>query len=235
MAASIAATMVPTAQVQTRDLLAGHGSKGLAPVRDALLPAGQGERWVALLTAPRREKRAARLCAYLGLRYYLPLRWCSAAQSRSATQGRNPANVSDRSLVEPLFAGYLFAVLCGETQRDLTGAGTVVKIIPVPAERDFLAELRQIRTALDAQADLVPVAALRRGERVRVFRGPLSGVVGLVVDLRRRRRQRMRLVLNVSLLGRAAAVEVNLDDVRRIAPDPESARGEDSLAAAILA
>ena len=85
-----------------------------------------------------------------------------------------------------------------------------------------------MRIALDTGAD-------RRGEWVRVFRGPLAGVQGLVVDLRRRRRRRERLVLNVSLLGRAAAVEVDLDHVRRIDPGPEFARGEDSPSAAITA
>lgn len=188
-----------------------------------LRAAGDGERWAALVTFPHREKRAARLCTYLGLRHYLPLR------------RRAPACPDGPPLTEPLFAGYLFAVVDGEANRELLGTGTVAKVIPVPSERVFLAELRQVRSALEAVPDLNVVPALRRGEWVRVVHGRLSGVENLAVDLRRRRHRRQQLVLNVTLLGRGAALEVDLDDVRRIAPGPEFARGEDSPAATIPA
>jgi hypothetical protein len=87
-------------------------------------------------------------------------------------------------------------------------------MIPVPKPGHMLGELRQVEAALRAWRGIMPGPALARGQRVRVIRGPLAGVEGLVARRYFRRRQE-RLVLNVTMLGQAAMLEI---DSRLIQP-----------------
>jgi hypothetical protein len=168
------------------------------------LPAG-GECWFVLRTLARREHKIARTCEHRAIRHYLPLR-----ASRNGTRGGR--------LAVPLFPGYLFACLAPETRSDLLRSGMIAQVIPVPRPRLLLAELRQVRTALEAGADLAPVPAIERKMRVRVIAGRLAGVEGRVSE-RRVRRGRLWLVLNVTMLGQGARVVVDVDDVEPLHAD----------------
>jgi len=57
-----------------------------------------------------------------------------------------------------------------------------------------------------------PHPFLSVGRRVRVKAGPLEGLQGVVV----RRKNRLRLVISLDLIHRAAAVEVEAADLERI-------------------
>ncbi len=171
---------------------------------DPLSPAEVGERWVVLYTHPNCEKLLARACTSLGVRHYLPLvdRW----------SGPPPAR---RRAGVPLFPSYLFACP-GYADLILTlQIARVVRVIRVEHPETLIHELRQIRQALAATADLTLGSGLACGERVRVIHGALMGVEGIIQGLRRRKR-RHRLMLNVSILGRAVATEVDVKDVERV-------------------
>ncbi len=170
---------------------------------DSLDPPAAGECWSALYTRSRREKQVARACLHHRVRHYLPLR-----EHRTGT-------VRCRVYQVPLFPSYVFACLAPLTRVALLETGAVVRVIQVPRPRLLLEELRQIRAALASGADLVPGRALERGMRVRVINGLLRGIEGLVAD-RWFRRGRARLVLNVTFLGRGAAVEIDARDVEPI-------------------
>jgi hypothetical protein len=60
---------------------------------------------------------------------------------------------------------------------------------------------------------LEPHPLLKIGERVRIKRGPLAALQGLLV----RQKNVYRLVISVEMLGRAAAVEVDSFLVERLA------------------
>jgi hypothetical protein len=107
-------------------------------------------------------------------------------------------------------------------RRSVLGGGGVIRVIPVSRPERLLEELRQVRGALDAGADLTPTAALQRGRWIRVAAGPLMGVIGVVAD-RRARRGSVRLILNVAMLGRGATVEIDPGDVELL-PTPREAR-----------
>jgi len=78
---------------------------------DVLQPAGDGQRWAALLALPNREGRVARHCTCLGVRHYLPVR------------SRHPVFSGIPASTEPLFPGYVFACLDGEVRGDLLPPG----------------------------------------------------------------------------------------------------------------
>ena len=183
--------------------------------RDPLCAAESDEHWFALYTRSRQEKQVARACEWHGVRHYLPLRENRTFTSRA------------RSYQVPVFPGYLFACLDPERRQLLLSTGRILKVIVVRAEREFLAELWQIRAVLESGTGLRLVSALRRGDWVRVERGPLAGVEGLVTDLRRRRKCD-RLVLNMSILGRGIAVEIDLADVERIHRVADDSRYRDA-------
>jgi hypothetical protein len=170
---------------------------------DPLLPPGADERWTVLHTRSRREKQVARICAFFGVRHYLPLRERWTGTSRR------------RLYAVPIFPSYVFACLTSRTRFEILRTGTIANLIPVAHPRTLLAELQEVRTALAAGAALAPGPALPRGARVRVVRGPLAGVEGCVQDARRRR-GRERLVLNVSILGQSAIVEIDPWDLERV-------------------
>ena len=156
--------------------------------------------WSVLHTFSNREKRAAVACEGYGARHFLPLR-------RKRVRGKSGPGVA-----VPLFPGYLFACLSWEARRTLLQSKTVARVIAVPRPEGLLEELRQIHAAMAAGADLVPAPSFERGRWVHVVAGPFEGVLGQVGD-RRVRRGVVRLILNVSMLGRSATVEINPDDV----------------------
>jgi transcription antitermination factor NusG len=176
------------------------------PPHDVLgLPAG-GECWSVLHTLSRREKKVARAWEHAAIRHYLPL---PAGRSRGV---RQPTVDGPSTGSVPLFPGYIFACLAPAARTALFRTGMIAQTIAVPRPQVLLAELRQIRSALETGADLTPVPAIERGMQVRVIGGPLDGVVGHVGE-RRGRRGRLWLILNVTLLGSGARVVVDARDV----------------------
>jgi transcription antitermination factor NusG len=168
---------------------------------DDLAPAGLGERWLVLYTRSRCEKVVARVCARLRARHYLALREHETGRDR---RGR-------RYLV-PLFPSYVFACLSYRTQLELLATGVIARVIPVLHPEILLAELGEIRRVLEAGTRISVVAAMPRGTRVRVIRGALAGVEGLIVGSRHRHR-RQELVLNVTVLGRAVLTTIDTRDI----------------------
>ena len=75
------------------------------------------------------------------------------------------------------------------------------KIATIPEE-----EIQAIRRTVDGDFHVEPHPFLKCGERVRVTRGTLSGVEGILV----RKKNVFRLVLSVDLLSQSVAVEVTL-------------------------
>ena len=151
-------------------------------------------RWYVLQTRSRQEKALARTLTATGIAHYLPLT-------------KRPRYRRGRKLFveEPLLASYLF--LHGPLEATYIANATkrVANIINVADQDRFVAELRQIRCALENGADLSPYRYLTVGRRVRVSAGPFRGIEGLIeasakVD---------RLVLQIDALGRATSLEID--------------------------
>jgi transcription antitermination factor NusG len=116
---------------------------------------------------------------------------------------------SDRikEIETPLFPGYVFArfdcrdrlpVLTTPAVVDIVGFGQ--RYVPVSD-----AELDAIRRVLECRANCEPAPFLQAGQRVVIESGPLAGVEGLLIEIKRTR----RLVVSVSLLQRSVKVELN--------------------------
>jgi len=178
------------------------GSPGTAVV-EVSAPARTGEaglsapgevRWHVLHTRARQEKAISRALTAAGIDHYLPLR------KRMTYRGVRKCVVE-----EPIFASYLFLRGTLEATYFAVATKRVANVIHVADQERFVAEVRQIRRALDNGAELSPYGYLRVGRRVRVTAGPFHGIEGLIED----RAKPDRLVLQVAALGRATSLEID--------------------------
>jgi len=162
---------------------------------DADLATLAGQWWVAHVRA-RQEKALARDLARSSIAYFLPM-----YELRRTSRGR-----SWRATL-PLFPGYVF--FCGDEDDRLGAVKTsrIAKIIDVPDQQRLIGELTAIHRLTESGMSVDPYPSLTTGRRCRVRSGPLRGVEGAVT----RRKGKSRFVVEVSILGQGAAVEIDGD------------------------
>lgn len=163
------------------------------PDRDAPL-------WWAVYTRHQHEKVVADMLIAKGVEVFLPLyesirRW------------------KDRSKVLslPLFPCYVF-VRGAVNQRLQVVSTPGVHMILTHGERIATVpddEIDSIRRTVDSTFRVEPHPFLKVGEKVRVMRGSLEGVEGILV----RKKNVYRLILSVHMLAQSVAVEIDACDV----------------------
>lgn len=154
-----------------------------------------GQWWVTHVKS-RNEKALAHDLIRRNISYFLPMSWKVSRKSRRTV----------KSLL-PLFSGYMF--FCGdENQRvELLQTNRVANLIEVIDQETLVAELAQIEQALHAGVPLTPHQFAKVGQRCRIIAGPLCDLTGIVL----RTGSTTRLLLQIDILGQAAAVEVDID------------------------
>jgi transcription antitermination factor NusG len=176
----------------------GKGHKKIVPTADLHCGGGtfrvHGMSWMVLYLKPRCEKKFAEYCRIHGIEYYLPLRTETKIYQRR------------KVIVEkPVFPGYFFSCMDEEGRLTLLKTNNIVRVFVPPEEKRLLFELDQVRKALMADPTLGSCVALERGKRVRITGGAFMGVEGMVSSLK----GRSKVCLNVDMIGRAVAVEVD--------------------------
>jgi len=154
-----------------------------------------GSWWVAH-TKARNEKALAWNLMQFDIPYFLPLR-----EKLSVRKGRK-----FRSLL-PLFSGYVF--FCGDqdTRYQALTTNRIAQVIEVVQQTTLIKELSQIHQALAQGARLDPHPYLKKGDRCRVLSGPLIGMEGILLS----KKKLTKLILQIDILGQAAAVEIDAD------------------------
>jgi transcription antitermination factor NusG len=156
------------------------------------------ERWAALRTAARWEKKLASVLSESGIPVFLPL------MTRFTT-----SHGKRRAAIVPVFPGYLFVA-----EPDFLGSkrltpGTRAKVAQVLRPPDPVALRTELRGIADLLADRQLVQerlAGGVGDVVRVVGGPLAGHEGRVVRVKP---NRWVLVIEVSFLGARMEAEVD--------------------------
>lgn len=162
---------------------------------------GADSSWWALYTRHQHEKVVAEMLLAKGFEVFLPLY-------------ESVRHWKDRSkrLSLPLFPCYVF--LRGGIDRRLQAVttpgvhmalsnGEGVALIPDE-------EIQAIRKAVGRPGRVEPYPFLKCGERVRVMRGCLEGVEGVLI----RKKNLYRLVLSLDMLAQSVAVEIDASDVQ---------------------
>ena len=157
---------------------------------------GEGEFWSVVHCRPRCEKKVAEFCDSKHLPRYLPL------MNKSHRYGKRV-----RSYTTPVFAGYLFALTNTSGRALLRQYQRVANVLEVSDQETLVAQLQQIKTALDQNEAFELFPHLAVGTKVKVQAGPLKGVEGFVVRLK----NKTRIVLNIDFIQQALAVEVEAE------------------------
>jgi transcription antitermination factor NusG len=156
--------------------------------------------WWALYTRHQHEKTVADMLSAKGFEVFLPL-----YDSMRRWRDRN------KMISLPLFPCYVF--VRGGTHRRL-------QVVTTPGVHSILFhgdgvaiipenEIQAIRKVVNGSFNVEPHPFLKCGEKVRVIRGSLEGVEGVLV----RKKSLLRLVLSVDMMAQSVAVEIDAADV----------------------
>ena len=125
----------------------------------------------------------------------------------------------DRSklIAFPLFPGYLFVNISKSNTIKLTVLKTpgVVRFIgltpgepePVPSE-----QILSLKKLVESKETLDPYPYLKEGNRVKIKKGPLAGVDGILVE----RKGMHHLVLSVDILRQGVSIQVEASSVEAL-------------------
>jgi transcription antitermination factor NusG len=120
---------------------------------------------------------------------------------------------SDRSksLEIPLFSGYVFCRGNLSRQPRLVSTPGVIGILNFGGTPALIseAEIEALKAVIRSGVFVEPWQYVREGERVRVHKGSLTGLEGILV----RMKGDCRVVLSVETLCRSVAVEVSRDSI----------------------
>ena len=169
------------------------------------------QRWYALYVRSRHEKSVSAQLETKDYEVFLPLyrvrhRWADRWKTVSL----------------PLFPGYVFCRFDAATRSPVLGTSGVIDVIrmggePAPVETS---EIEAVRLAVNSPLSVEPHASLVRGQRVTVRGGPLKGLAGTLLDVRKT----IRLAISVELLCRSVVVEIERDWVAPYEPAGLSTR-----------
>jgi transcription antitermination factor NusG len=154
--------------------------------------------WFALAVKPRFDKSVAQALEMKGYDTLLPLY-------------KKPHKYGTRSKDSelPLFPGYVCCRFDVQSRLPILTTPGVIQIlgagnIPTPLSD---VEVNSLQTAMKARHPVVPYPFVDAGQRVRINSGALAGVEGIVISFK----QRLRLVLSITLLQRSVLLEVDRD------------------------
>lgn len=170
---------------------------------DGIVATGSG--WSAIYTRSRHEKAVAAMLTAKNFEVFLPLYQAVRCWS-------------DRKVLIslPLFPCYVFVRSGMHRRLDLITTPGIHSIV-LHGERVAIipeCEIEAIRRAVEGPSRLEPHPYLKCGERVRVIRGALEGLEGILV----RKKNVFRLVLSVEMMAQSAAVEIDASDVEAVGP-----------------
>jgi transcription antitermination factor NusG len=156
--------------------------------------------WWAIYTRYQHEKSVAEILNAKGFDVFLPQ--YEVIRARSDRKVR---------LSVPLFSCYLF--VRSESARPVQIITTPgVQMIVRRGEGFALVaseEVEALRRVVTGPYRVEPHPYLQCGERVRISRGALEGVEGILIQ----KKNLCRLVISADMLGRSASVEVDIKDV----------------------
>lgn len=167
------------------------------------------QQWYAIQAKSNFENRMCRDLEFRGIKSYCPA-------IREVHQWADRKKMVER----PLFPGYVFAHFpdSAETRLRVLQSAGAVRILggfgtiePIPQ-----IEIDSIKKTLDSGRRFARHPFLREGARVRVRRGALKNVEGVLV----RTKNNAQLVLSISLFSRSIATEVDLNDVELLRLTP---------------
>ena len=156
--------------------------------------------WYAIRTRSNHEKITAMGLTGKGYKPYVPTYRVHRRRSERVIKSDHP-----------LFPGYVFCCFDVKNRLPILITTGVVSIVgfggepaPIPDH-----EIEAVRAALRSGLPSEPCPYLREGQRIRVTRGSLEGVEGILL----KKKNQLRMVISVRMLQRSIAVEIDHDQI----------------------
>jgi transcription antitermination factor NusG len=165
--------------------------------------------WYACYTRARHEKRVDEQLERRGFETYLPL----LTQERQWSDRRKRVEF-------PMFPGYVFGRFKLEQLHDVLtvpGVATVIRHngVPSPIHDEELENVRRFVAALAETGQVPDRSPLEPGQPVRVTCGPFTGIQGVIVE----RRGRRRVLVGLETIGQGMEIDIDgesLEPLRRV-------------------
>jgi transcription antitermination factor NusG len=123
---------------------------------------------------------------------------------------------SDRTkqIDQYLFPGYIFCRFDPNDRLPILTVPGVVDVVGFGKSPEHIpeAEIERVRRMVESGLLVTPYPYLQVGQAVLIERGPLSGVEGILVEVK----GKARLVISVNLLRRSVSAEVDRNAIRPI-------------------
>ena len=159
------------------------------------------DKWCVAYTKPRAEKKLSKYCNECGIKNILPT-------YKSVKKYLRKTLVFEK----PYFPGYVFIHTKVKNQSQIKKSSYLVKILRVQEQKLFQEQLDGVLKAIESGLDLFPVRSLKKGVHVRIKRGPLQGVEGIVEKCE----TISKIYLMLDFIGQGVETEVNGDDLEVI-------------------
>jgi len=154
--------------------------------------------WYALTVKPQHEKAVDEQLQAKALESYLPL-----------YRARRRWSDRIKAIDLPLFSRYVFCRFGFGDRLRVLEVSSIISIVgfggkpcPIPDH-----EIASIQAVVGSGLPVSPWPLLRIGQRVRIGQGALQGLEGVLA----REKSSYRVIVNVELLNRAVAVEIERD------------------------
>ena len=163
--------------------------------------------WFAVVTKPRQEQIALENLQRQGFECFLPMAE-NPYQRRSKKQ---------QKIIEPLFPRYLFlnAIASQQNLAPVRSTKGVLNMVRFGIELAVVPEpvINAIKACEEKETGLVKInpVAIKEGDKVRVFDGPLAGISGVVQETN----SNNRALILMELLGRPTTVQVDALNLQR--------------------
>lgn len=167
---------------------------------------GEGKRnWYAACTRSRHEKKIALQLREREVEYFLPL-YTSTSEWRDRR----------KEIQWPLFPGYIFVRSTLEDRLRILTVPGVSKLVSFKGVPSAISEecIEDLKRCVSSNFRTEPHPYLVSGDKVRIRRGALQGLTGIVI----RNSSRVRVVISIELIMRSVAVEVDYEDVEPCSP-----------------
>ncbi|MFA5072422.1 MAG: UpxY family transcription antiterminator [Nitrospirota bacterium] len=162
--------------------------------------------WFAIRVKSRHEFKIADRFTEAGIKFFLP-----TVERLSRWKDRN------KRVRFPLFPGYVFVSIAGNYHDRLA----VLKIKgvvgflgtdpgePEPVPEDQIVSLKKV---IESKVALDPYPYLQEGQRVKIKKGPLAGIEGMLIE----KAGQHKLILSVDILCQSTSVTIQASEVEKL-------------------
>jgi transcription antitermination factor NusG len=156
--------------------------------------------WFAIQVAPRSEQKVAQHLDYKGYETLLP-----TYRSKRKWKDRT------KLLELPLFPSYVFCRALPESTGMVLSTPGTLRVVGIGGRPSVIPdnEIEAIQRISSSGVPAAPHPCMCAGQKVRIAYGPLTGVVGVLSQIR----NDFRLIVTVELIMSSIAVEISASDV----------------------